>query len=446
MRLRLLSSLLLTAAGAAGVAACDDALNTEPVDRVPVEQAISDAPTARAALAGAYDALQSLSYYGRNFLVLGDLSADNARHRGTFQYLGDVDRNQILADNSAVTGVWGAIYTAVGRVNLILDKVPGVAGLPDAEKNAILGEAHFLRALHFHNLVKFWGDIPMPLRPILLPSEAAAIPRTPKAGVYTQILDDLTKAEQLITNATQTRQASKWAVQALRARVLLYTGDNAGALAAADKVLANTSFRLATNYTDLFTADGGNTAEDIFRITFTPQEYNEMGYYYLRAGRREVAVTPNLNTSYETGDVRKAATVAPSGSEFQGVKFPTTVGGEDLHVIRLAEVMLIRAEALARLNRLSEAVDAYNPIRVRAKLAPHVLGTQVTTQGDILLAIDKERRLELALEGDRWPDLIRQGRAQTVLAIPADRTFQLLYPIPARELVVAPALTQNPGY
>ena len=92
--------------------------------------------------------------------MLGDLSADNADHQGTFQYLGQVDRNQLQADNTAVTNVWIAIYDAVSCVNLILAKVPAVTGLTDAQKNQILGEAHFLRALHYHNLAKFWGDVP----------------------------------------------------------------------------------------------------------------------------------------------------------------------------------------------------------------------------------------------------------------------------------------------
>jgi tetratricopeptide (TPR) repeat protein len=444
-RLRHLLTGLAIAASATG---CDHALQTEPVTSVPSESQIVDAPTSRAALIGEYDGLQALSYYGRTFLVLGDLSSDNARHRGTFQYLRDVDLNVLKADNTAVTNVWQAIYSALARTNTVLAKVPAITELSDTEKNEILGESYFLRALHLHNLTKFWGDVAMPLAPITSAAEAATVTRTPAPQVYTQILADLTKAEQLITSAKQTRQASLGAVRALRARVLLYMGNYQGALDATTAVLGM-GYSLAPNYTDLFTADGSNTPEDIFRVTFTPQEYNEMGYYYLRAGRREVAVTPNLNSTYEAGDVRKAATVAPSGSEFQGVKFPTTIGGEDLHVIRFAEVLLIRAEAFARLNgpgQLALAVAEYNKIRVRAKLAPHVFGNVgLTTQAEVLAAIDKERRLELALEGDRWPDLVRTGRAVSVINL-ADRPYQALYPVPAEERVVAPDLGQNTGY
>ena len=111
--------------------------------------------------------------------------------------------------------------------------------------------------------------------------------------------------------------------------------------------------------------------------------------------------------------------------------------------IRLAEVLLIRAEALARQNDLVGAVDTYNLIRERAGLPPHTLGTEVTTQEDVLAAIDVERQLELAFEGDRWPDLVRTGRAVEVMQM---AEYQALYPIPQTEIDVAPGVTQNPGY
>ena len=432
-------AVLLVAAG------CDSTLTTEPVDRVPAEQAIVDAPTARAALVGAYDALQALSYYGRTFLVLGDLSADNADHQGTFQYLGQVDRNQLQADNTAVTNVWIAIYDAIARVNLILQNVPDVPGLTDAQKKQILGEAHFLRALHYHNLVKFWGDVPMPLEPLDDPAQAAQLTRTPKAQVYTQILADLTQAEQLMTTAKQPRQASLGAARALRARVMLYQENWQGALDAANAVQAM-NYLLAPLFESLFSDEGDDTVEDIFRVSFTAVEYNEMGYYYLFDGRWEVAPTADLYAAYPAADRRRAITLGKDGSDYEGTKFPTTIGAEDLHVLRFGEVVLTKAEALARLNRLGEAVTEYNKIRVRAGLAPHVLGTDVTTQAQVLNAIWTQRRLELALEGDRFPDLVRTGQAMTVLGLPANRAFQLLYPLPSRELIVAPGLTQNPGY
>jgi tetratricopeptide (TPR) repeat protein len=276
-----------------------------------------------------------------------------------------VDRNQLQADNTAVTNTWIAIYEALARVNLILQKAPNVPGLTDAQKNQILGEAHFLRALHYHNLAKFWGDVPMPLEPLDSPAEATKLTRTARAQVYAQVLSDLTQAEQLMTTAKQVRQGSLGAVRALRARVLLYNENYQGALDAATAVQAM-GYSLAPLFENLFTSEGTDTPEDIFRVSFTATEYNEMGYYYLFDGRWEVAPTADLYAAYTATDKRRNLTVGKDGSDYEGTKFPTTIGAEDLHVIRFGEVLLIKAEALARLGRLAEAVTEYNKIRVRA--------------------------------------------------------------------------------
>jgi hypothetical protein len=438
--------LLLPAALLAAAVGCDSILDTEPVDQVPLEQAISDAPTARAALIGAYDALQSLSYYGRNFLVLSDLTADNAEHQGTLQSLRQVDLLNVDAGNPTVTGVWGAIYSALARVNLIIAKVPSVPGLDADERDQILGEAHFLRALHFHNLVKYWGDVPMPLTPAATAEEAAAYTRTPVAQVYTQILADLALAETLMSE-DQTRQASPGAAAALRTRVLLFMGNWQGVIDAAE-VVEDMGYTLAPEYSDLFTPEGDDTDEDIFKVSFTAVEYNELGWYYLYGGRWEISPTADLFSAYEAGDDRFTWSVAYLADDevYEGTKFPTTTGAEHLHVIRLGEVILNKAEALARLDRLALAVDEYNKLRVRAGLDPHVLGVDVTTMNDVLAAIWQERRVELAMEGDRLTDLVRTNRAATVLELTPDRLFQLLYPIPASERIVARGLTQNDGY
>jgi hypothetical protein len=438
MKFRTLLSLLALGA----VAACGRELATSPQDQVLASQAIVDAPTARAALAGIYAGLQDLGYYGRNLEIIGDLPTDNARWTGTFQYLGEIDANAIKPDNTTVTSVWTAIYATIARANMVLAKVPAIGDLSTDEKNEILGEAYFVRALSYHNLVKFWGAVPMPLQPVTSASDASKYPRVPVDQVYTQIISDLDNAGQLITNTDNTRQGNVMAVHAIRARVLFYKGDYQGALDEANIVLAGRD-TLTVPFPDLFTPTGTNTSEDIFRVAFTPVQYNEMGYYYLGAGRRELQPTADLNSAYDTIDARKAWTIQPRGSRnLQGTKFPTTTGAEHLHVIRLAEVVLIKAEALARLNQLPEAVAEYNKVRIRAGLAPHVLGVDVTTQADVLAAITKERRLELALEGDRWPDLVRLGEAASLLNIPAFRT---LFPIPESDVNIA-GLTQNSGY
>lgn len=442
MRLKLLLPALLMM----GAAGCDGLLNTDPVDQLPVDQAITSAVGARTALAGAYNALQSLSYYGGDFLFLQDLSADNAIHVGTFQTFDDADVNELRADNGSVEGVWDALYVGINRANVLIKEVPGVTGLDAEERDQILGEAHFLRALHLHNLVKLWGDVPMPLEPAASVSEASQISRTPAAEVYAQIVTDLQQAATLMSDDDQTRQASVGAARALLARVQLYRGQWAAALAQAEAV-EGMGYELAPSFADLFDEDGEDTDEDIFRVTFTASDYNNIGYYYLsedEGGRGEVAPQQELIDAFEADDERLAWSIAgdEEGDAF-GTKYPSTAGAEDVHVIRFGEVVLIRAEALARLNRLEEAVEQYNRIRERAGVDAHVLGVDVTTQAQVLAAIWAERQRELAFEGDRWADLVRTGRAVAVLGIPA---FQTLYPIPQGEIDVAPNLTQNPGY
>jgi hypothetical protein len=454
MKLRHLLSAALLVAAAAG---CDDVLQTEPTTALPQDQMIVDAATARAALNGAYDALQSGSYYGLDMLLLGDLPADNAVWTGTFQFLDDIAKNDIKADNAEVAAMWSALYNQIERDNVVLQRVPQLTDIADTARNDVLGQAHFLRALSYHNLVKYWGAVPMPLEPAAGPADAQAYTRAPVEQVYAQILSDLDRAQQLITNTSNTRYATPTAARALRARVLLYraslpgnanaAADYQGALDAANAVLAGRD-TLVVPYAELFAATGANTTEDVFRVNFNATETNSISNYYLQVGRAEVAPSPSIDAAYPTGDLRKAWSVRPSGNTnrpLNGNKYSARPGTEHVHVIRLAELVLIKAEVLARQNRLPEAVAEYNKVRVRAGLRPHVLGTDVTTQASVLAAIDLERRLELAFEGDRWPDLVRRGVAAQVKGF-TSRPGQALLPIPLRDTRISPGLTQNPGY
>src|SRR3954451_23352739 len=428
------------------LAGCNSLLDESPVDAVPDDQAITNAEGARTALIGAYNALQLEPYYDRDFVIFGDLPTDNVEHVGTLTAFSSADANQLRADNSSVDEIWNAIYDGINRTNEILLKVPALADLEETEKNEILGEAHFLRALHYHNLVKLWGGVPLRLTPITSPDEAADAVRGSVADVYAQIISDLTEAGTQITSTEPTTQATVGAVHALRARVALYQADYATALAEADAVIGQ-GYALAAQYSDLFDPDGKDTPEDIFKVIFTPVQFNLEGFYYTSEdfdGRGEVAPTQELVDSYEPGDARLAWSATPTADgALSRPKWPATIGGEDMHVIRFAEVLLIKAEPQARQNDLAGAVQTYNPIRVRAGLAPHVLGTDVSTQAEVLAAIEHERRVELAMEGDRWPDLVRTGTATTVLGIPE---FQTLWPIPQAERTAAPGLTQNPWY
>jgi hypothetical protein len=453
MRMKLL--LILSAAG---LSACSDVLDVPPTSSVPSETAIADAAGARAALAGAYAGLQQAGLYGHTIIDWTELLSDNLRFVGTFDNYAEADANALRADNFSVASVWNDTYDEINRVNEILQKVPNVSDLAQSEKDQIMGEAYFLRALQYHNLVKMWDGVPLRLVPVQNAAEAANIARSTPAEVYAQILADLAQAKTLIAGSSETRQASFGAALALEARVKLYQQDWAGAEAAAAAVEAE-GYTLAPTFAELFEATGSNTPEDIFRITFLPTQSQSVGFYYLPkalGGRYEVA--PTTGTAgiiaafhpasggniavYNPTDERGIWSISRAGTRTYAAKFKNPSGDEDLHVLRLGEVILIRAEALARLNRLPEAVAEYNRLRVRAGLAADP--TTGLTQAGVLAAIARERRLELAFEGDRWPDLVRTGSAVPLMGIPA---FQTLLPIPQGEIdTTIPALTQNPGY
>lgn len=450
MRRSALPITLLVLATAGCDSKLDSILDVDPSNEVPVEKAIVDASSARAAARGVYDALQSTSYYGGDYLFFNDLSSDDVIHTGTFTSYADADDNNLTADNGTVSSIWDAMYRGIGRANLVLQKVPEVTGLEDDERAQILGEAHFLRALMYHDLVKTFGgrtaaDMGVPIRlvPPATVGETFGVTRATVGEVYAQIHADLNAAAALITEEFETRRASVSAIRALRARVYLHQGNHAAAEAEAAFVLAQ-GYELTDRYADLFTPEGTDTPEDILRLTYTVTDANTVGYHYISksfGGRREIAPSSGLYAAYSPSDVRRAHNIRfdPRGRRY-GSKYPTTTGAEDLHLIRLAEVILIKAEAHARQGELPEALVELNKVRARAGLAPFVSAVQA----DVINAVIEERRLELAMEGHRWPDLVRLGLAVTVLGIPA---YQTIYPIPQSEYdVTNGTIAQNPGY
>ena len=446
MRIRLIAPVLVLVA-----AGCNSILDTHPSTTIPEATAISDAPSARAAVAGMYTSLQSTSSYGEELLEFGDLSSDNADNTGTFTSYLEADRNDLHSNNASIFDIWVSAYDGINRANEIITKVPAVTGLDDTEKAQIMGEAYFVRALDYHNLVKLFGGVPIKLTPTTSVSDIGNVTRNSVTEVYAQIHKDLDSAGAFVTNEAPATQATVAAVAALRARVALYEGDNAGAVAAADSVEA-LGIDLASNYGDLFpSTPGGAPDEDIFLVDAALTQENFISYDYLSV--YELAPSFSLMKKYDptlaandldaftSTDARGQWNILVDDGDPFGNKFRSIVGTDPIPVIRFAEVLLIRAEAQARLNHFPEAVADLNRVQDRANATLFVLGTH--TQADIIQAISDERQKELAFEGDRWPDLVRLGTAATVLDIDPNQT---LYPIPAREIAVSPTLTQNPGY
>jgi hypothetical protein len=447
-KLRLVPALLLTVA----LGACtDELLNVLPVDEISDEIAIIDATSARAALTGAYGSVQAL--YGTSWVMWVDILTDDVEHTGTFGSWADGDLHNFRPNMGTIDGLWTNSYAGIDRVNRLILNVPEITDMDPADYNEIMGQAHALRALHYFNLVRAWGDVPLVLVPPASLDEATQVSRDPASAVYSQINSDLAQAATLLAGAGQDDRTvfTADAVTAMQAKVALYEADWATAESKALQLVNSGNYALPANLRSAFTADGDPSSEDIFRVTFTAVDWNNLGYYYLYDGRFEIGATQEIYDLYEAGDLRHDLNFPdPDDIRSDGIevtKYPTPIGAEDPHIIRYGEILLILAEALAEQGDLSDAVGYLNQVRVRAAVDGYVLGTDLVGQQEVIDAIYLERRLELAFEGHRWFDLVRTGRAMSVLGGSGRlESHELLWPIPVGEMDTAPNLVQNPGY
>jgi hypothetical protein len=421
-----------------------DVLNVEPMDSIPADQAFKDKAGIERGILGSYSSLQSLSYYGRTYLIFSDLAADNLSHPAdaTSSDYAEVDNNGILPENGAVSGIWASIYDGINVANNVIDKVPGMSDMTEEEKNEALGELYFLRALNHFNLMNYFGPIIIKTEPTVGVSSLDA-GRDPVDQVYTQIIEDLTfAAEHLKTSSSLKIRATKYAAVALLARVYLYQGEYDLAYEKANDVITNGGYTLLDNYGDIFADD--QSEESIFEVDFTELDRNRIAEYNFPKslnGRREVAPDQGLLSAYEADDERKAYSIAYDGSNAYANKYnDLSKGADNVIILRLAEMYMIRAEAEARKSGgdLTSVKNDLNTIRFRAP---------AVTSGELLTAIEAERRVEFAFEGHRWFDLVRTGRAVDIIPT-VTNVNKTLFPIPSGELLTnnSPDMYQNQGY
>lgn len=437
------------------VTSCDDAINLKPFNSLDATQVFVDQAGVNAGVIGMYSGLTSADYYGLRYPVMADLAADNIAHLGTFPSFAEIKNRNIQPQNAEVTNIWFAIYRTINRTNNVIAYVPGVASVSEANRNIAVAEARFIRALCYFDLVRYWGDVPLVLTPTKEADASLNVSRSPIAAVYDQVKLDLDAAEAGLPEGSPAR-ANKGAARALKARMALYRGQFTEAATLADQVIATSKFQLLPDYRGNFDPIVKNTAEAIFEVNFDNITQSQYAFFFFPGGafggRNEVGPAgTTLLTAYETGDLRRNASISNGTFVTNGRTIPANVGikytrpnpGEDNYrVIRLAEIILIGAEARVRNTTpdLAGALTLLNRVRTRAGLP----ASTASTSAALLTAIEQERRVEFAMEGHRWFDLIRTNRAQAVLGITDDR--RLLFPIPLRETINNPNIKQNAGY
>lgn len=434
---------------AALLVSCESSLDLEPKMFIPADEAFSNRENVYAALIGCYDALQQQHYYGRNLVIVGDLASDNSRASGSRIEYYSTDENSLLADNLLVEGIWEEIYGAVNRVNYMLYKLGEADFLDPVEKNDFEGQLKFLRALHYFNLVRLYGGVPLKTSPTLAADEAHYLPRASAGEVCDQLVTDLKDAAKLITN-TGTEMATAPAAGALLSLVYLTMKEHTLARDLARAVFDEVNY-LEVNYAELFSVRGEPSREILFYVGFNPNDNNRLAEYHFPnklGGRYENAPTVSLVEAIEPGDRRRELVAARYADQYYTTKYPDlNTGGSSVLVLRTAELLFIEAEAAYGLDSVANSgliLDNINTIRHRAGID----SVMSVPPGQLWNLLDRERRVEFAFEGKRWFDLIRNGLAIGVVPT-VTSPEQMLFPIPLSEILANPSISmddQNPGY
>jgi hypothetical protein len=425
----------------AGLASCKKFLDIQPISTVSDQNTITDKASAENAVRGNYRTLTGSGYYGATYqfdaLLSGSAISYTQSGASALQFL----YHTVTADNNDLETIWAAEYAAINQANFIITKVPEVvdASFTQAYRNQLLGEGYFIRALAYFDLARAFGGVQLFLAPTQKVSDKYGKARSTRDETYAQVLSDLNTAENLLPLTTVRDRATRKTAWALRARLYLYQRQWAKAEADAGNVIADSgNYKLVTPYSAFFTKT--NTTESVFELSNSIAYPNPM-FANWKSGGNYVPndSTTNLLLDPNTGGGRSAL-ISKTGTKVLGVLYPQSNGTDPLYVIRIAELWLIRAEARAQQNNLSGALNDLNAVRNRAGLA----NSTAALQPDILLAIEKERRVEFALEPHRWFDLVRTGRASAVLNV--TDTNHYVFPVPTPELTADPSLKQNAGY
>jgi hypothetical protein len=478
--------------GLFSTACSTDFLEVKPQGQINAENYFQTADHAVWATNAVYNQLRTWDVIAFPLIAMGDIISDDAT-KGSFP--ADAARLTTFEDFTYGPSfpeeprlAWRGYYQGVFRANTAIEGIQKIS-MNEALKNRLIGECKFLRAHYYFYLVRWFGDIPLITRP-LLESEYYSQPRAPKAEIYNLIIQDLKEAIAVLPEKNQYAaadmgRATKGAAQGVLAKAYLTMGDFVNAEQYALQVIQSGQYALLPQYNRIFLPEGENSSESVFEVQATALEgsFNGATAWNMIQGVRG---TPNLGwgfnnpssdliAAYESGDPRRDATilyvgeVLPDGSAIvqdnpdmlnerynQKAWTPRHPGLQDngpsnIRILRYADVLLIAAEALNENNKAAEALVYINLVRDRARgTRPMTVLPRLTITDKNLLrqAIWRERRVELAMEQQRWFDLVRTGQAAVKLGPSGFVTGKHeLMPIPQSEIdLSAGTLTQNQGY
>lgn len=454
-------------------ASCKKVTDQEPRSTITADSFFKTAADADNAITAGYDALQNVAPQA---VIWGDARTDLfASTDRSLQIDFQLVNGNVDANNGNTN--WNAVYTGLKRVNGVLKNVPNITDPALASrKERILGEAYYLRALFNLYLVRTFDNVPLILEPYESLDQDFYVKQANPDDVYAQIEKDLKDAESRLGDAPHATalenkgKATRGAVRATLVDYYLWRKKYQEAADASQQIISSGRYTLVgpTAYGTLFNNTARFTTESILEVQYnnTYQEGNTNGLTdrflplgatspAVAGGNRYLAPSAKLMAAFAANDNRKNAAFLITGTPATPYRDPNlpyitkylgTVAGAiryfdaNIIVYRLADVILMRAEALNELGQTPAAITLLNQIRTRAGLP----ATVATTQADVRLAIENERFLELAFEGKRYYDLKRTGRYATVTGF-SDPNW-IRWPIQNSQIIVNPNLKQNPGY
>lgn len=473
--------------------ACHDMLlNPVPESVLTTGQAFNTAKDMDLGVLGIYNSLQAKVQ--KDYLLM-EMTSDNmfAEYYATEPGLIEVEYLEVSTENNIINNFWKTSYAGIARANSILLNIDNPGDYSAGEKEQYLGEAKFLRALFYFDLVRIFGDVPL-VTELLTVEQAEQTARTPQDQVLAFIVEDLITAEENLPAPTGmiAGRASKAAAAALLSRVYVHLGDWEKAETYLAKVLNDYSYNLVADFGDLFSLETETNSEAIYSVafiqgtnghalstTFAPLQ----GVYgIVPNGTRVGRPSWDLNKLYEEGDQRKPVTISdyqlpanakptddpiwyPYINKYM-VPHQANNSGLDIPILRLGEVVLLYAETLYKLGRPDEALVQLNRIRERAfgNTDHNYTAADFSDEESFMDILLLERRLELAYENHRWFDLVRTGRFTTELSEfegeynPGTgkaeierltvKPYMQFFPIPWEQIQLAApgVLTQNEGY
>jgi starch-binding outer membrane protein, SusD/RagB family len=460
---------------------CEKFLDLKPLDNGIAQDTsqfyFKGASDVESYLSGIYSDFKN-EYFELDYFVNGDAQSDDAYAGADNPANFQIDGYTTDALNSNVSRDWAYLYSTIGKTNIVINNVEVVTELTETRRNEIKGEASFIRAFLYFQLVQLWGDVPLQLKDIktfditILPDLFPE--RSPKAVIYSQIIADLETALVYVgPSAPNKGYVTRGAVNSLLAKVYATQEphDWNKVIGYCNDVIAG-GYSLLPEYNQLWDNAHKNSSESIFEINYagTASDANWGASMFRGLEWKKFNIPSNdLVGAFdaEQDSIRKPASIIFldvtghwSDANWPQTHYPfinkyrdfVSPSSQNYIFIRLADILLLKAEALNENGDVDGAAVLVNQIRNRAKLA----NTTATTQDAMRLAIEKERRLELAFEGIRWFDLKRTGRAIEVINSVTDfggvgmsyhlTENRLIWPIPQSELDKSSNLTQNPGY